>query len=55
MELQRIVLIGGLSFRVDGMEISRIFMFNNEQSMTHVTLDDGTVIKIPYHSVLYYI
>ncbi len=55
MELKSIVLINGLSFSVDGKEVIRIFMFNNDTGMTHVTLSDETIVNIPYHSVLYWV
>lgn len=60
MELESVFLVNGMFYTVGTNKVSRIFMFNNETSMTHVTIKDRTlreetVIKIPYHSVLYYI
>lgn len=55
MELICVVLVNKLRFTLGEDNVTRVFMFNNDAAETHVTLKDGTILKIPFHSALYYI
>jgi hypothetical protein len=55
MELTKLALLNGLFFEVGKSYVKRIFMFNSDTLLTLVTMDDGEVINVPFHAVMYWV
>lgn len=54
MEIEHIALIDGSFFQKNVSDVIKIFMINNEKSITFVTFKNGKVTKIPFHAVLHW-